>query len=112
VTAAGAGDHLERKNCTLAIIGHEPQLSAIEIGVEPAFDVEPHRHAEGVNSIFVLDGEVEFTLGDRLVRAGPHTWMSAPPGAPHGFRNPGPSRAKMLNIRAPDAGFVAGIRPF
>ena len=33
----------------------------------------------------MLDGEVEFTVGDEVVRAGPGTWLSAPPGARHGF---------------------------
>lgn len=110
VTLAGAGERLEREDSTLAIVGHEPQLSAIEIGVDPGFDVEPHRHADEVDSFFVLDGEIEFALGDRLVHAGPGTWMSAPPGLQHGFRNPGPNRARMLNVRAPDAGFVNDIR--
>lgn len=110
VTVAGAGERFEREHRTLAIVGHEPQLSAIEIGVDPGFNVEPHGHAGEVDSFFVLDGEVEFTLGERLVRAGAGTWMSAPPGVRHGFRNPGPSRARLLNVHAPDAGFVDGIR--
>jgi quercetin dioxygenase-like cupin family protein len=44
------------------------------------------------------------------VRAGPGTWLSAPPGARHGFRNGGSGWARVLNIHAPDAGFAGSIR--
>jgi quercetin dioxygenase-like cupin family protein len=109
VTDAGATERLVRENRTLAVLGDEPQLSAIEIAFDPSFAVEPHRHADHVDSFFVLDGEVEFALGERTLRAGAGTWMSAPPGAEHGFRNASPSRARVLNVHAPDAGFAAAL---
>jgi mannose-6-phosphate isomerase-like protein (cupin superfamily) len=35
------------------------------------------------------------------MRAGPGTWMSAPPDMRHGFRNPGSRDARLLHVRAP-----------
>ena len=58
----------------------------------------------------MLGGEIEFTLEDRALRAAPGTWVSAPPGTLHGFRNPGPGRARVLNLHTPDAGFAASVR--
>jgi quercetin dioxygenase-like cupin family protein len=110
VVRAGGGERHERDNRTLRIVGDVPQLSAIEISFDPGFTVDPHVHADEVDSFVVLDGEVEFTVGDRPVAAGPGTWVSAPAGARHGFRNRTSKRARVLNVHAPDCGFVAGIR--
>ena len=43
-------------------------------------------------------------------RAAPGTWYSAPTGFRHGFRNPGPSRARVLNVHTPDGGFTGRVR--
>jgi mannose-6-phosphate isomerase-like protein (cupin superfamily) len=58
----------------------------------------------------VIEGEVEFTIGDETVRAGPGTFFAAPPGVRHGFAIPGPGRARFLNIHAPATGFLEGVR--
>jgi hypothetical protein len=47
-----------------------------------------------VDAFFVLEGAVEF--------------VAAAPGARHGFRPE--SRIRLLNIRAPDAGFAEMLR--
>lgn len=60
--------------------------------------------------MLVLDGEIEL-LGEaesRRLSAG--TIVAAPPGVRHGFRNPGPGRARILVMRAPDGGFAAMVR--
>jgi len=45
-----------------------------------------------------------FTFGDRSVVAPPGTFVLAPSGVEHGFRNDGAVPVRMLNIHAP-AGF-------
>jgi quercetin dioxygenase-like cupin family protein len=95
------GGHIE-------VLGEEERLSAIALELEPGFAVGPHRHDERVDSFFVLDGEVEFTLGGEVVRAGPGSWVAAPPGARHGFRSLRHARA--VTFSAPDAGFAARMR--
>jgi quercetin dioxygenase-like cupin family protein len=76
---------------------------------EPGFGPEPHVHDDHTDSFFVLEGEVEFTIGDETVRAGPGTFVAAPPGVRHGFKIPGPGGARFLNIHAP-GGFYASQR--
>jgi mannose-6-phosphate isomerase-like protein (cupin superfamily) len=49
-------------------------------------------------------------VGDGEARAAPGTWYSAPPGLRHGFRNPGPARARVLNVHTPDDGFTGRVR--
>ena len=46
-----------------------------------------HRHANDVESFYVVEGEVSFFLGDqREVRAGAGAFVHVPAGAVHGFR--------------------------
>jgi quercetin dioxygenase-like cupin family protein len=110
VSRLGEGERFEREDRTVTILGHFPQVSALEIAFDPSFEVPPHRHDDHADSFYVLEGEVEFTLEDEVVRAGPGTWVSAPPGTLHGFRNPGSGRARVLNVHAPDAGFADSVR--
>ena len=112
IARPGRGERYERDNRTITVLGSEPQYSALEIAFDESFHVDPHHHDDHVDSFFVLDGTVAFTVGDQVVRAEPGMWLSAPPGARHGFRNGGSGRATVLNVHAPDAGFVAGIRGF
>jgi quercetin dioxygenase-like cupin family protein len=53
--------------------------------------------ADVMGGFFVLDGEVEFTLGERSLTGGPGTWMAAAPGEAHAVRG----QARVLNVRAP-----------
>ena len=110
VSGPGEGERFERSNRVVTIKGDLPEISANEIDFDPSFEIEPHLHDDQVDSFYVLEGEVEFTLADRVVRAVPGTWVSVPPGVVHGFRNPGPGRARFLNVHTPDAGFAAMIR--
>jgi mannose-6-phosphate isomerase-like protein (cupin superfamily) len=83
----------------------------IDLSCEPELGpVEPHVHPTKVDSFYILDGEVEFTLGDETIRAGADFYVAAPPGARHGFRPVGRNRARILNIHAPSDGFIERVR--
>ena len=110
VSGPGDGERFERENRTITIKADLPEVSALEIEFDPSFEVGPHRHADHADTFYVLEGEVEFTVEEKVVRAGPGTFVAAPPGTLHGFRNPGPGRARILNVHAPDAGFAASVR--
>ena len=110
VSRPEAGELFDRENRAIAIKSDLPQVSAFDIAFDPEFVVDPHLHDDHVDSFYVLAGEVDFTAGEDVVRAAAGTWFSAPPGMRHGFRNPGPGRARVLNVHAPDGGFVARIR--
>jgi len=110
VVRPGGGERFERANRTVTILGEEPQFSAFEMSFDESFVVDPHEHDDQADSFFVLDGAVDFTVGDRVERAGPGMWLSAPAGTTHGFRNGGSGRARVLNVHTPDAGFADWIR--
>jgi len=110
IVRPGGGERFERRNRTITILGDEPQFSALDIGFDESFVVDPHTHDDHADSFFVLEGAVEFTVGERTERAGPGMWLTAPPNARHGFRNGGSDWARVLNVHAPDAGFADWIR--
>jgi mannose-6-phosphate isomerase-like protein (cupin superfamily) len=66
--------------------------------------LEAHVHAEEDDAFYIVEGEMTFIFGDRSVAAPPGTFVLAPPGVEHGFRNDGDIPVRMLNIHAP-AGF-------
>jgi quercetin dioxygenase-like cupin family protein len=87
------------------------QLSAIELSFDPGWEgVDPHTHDDHVDAFFVLEGTVGFVVGTEDRRGGPGTFVAATPGARHGFGNPGESRIALLNLHAPDTGFVSRLR--
>ena len=111
VSRPGEGERFERANRTLTVRVEHEGLSAMEIEFDDTFSVDPHVHPDHVDAFVVLEGEVEFTAGDGTVVLGPGGIIAAPPGARHGFRARS-ARARVLNVHAPDAGFVDGIRGY
>ena len=93
------------------ILAELPELEVIELRFGPDFEgVEPHSHDDQVDSFYVLEGEAEFVMGDETVRLGPGSYVAAPIGVVHGFRNVGGRELRMLNVHAPNTGFAGRLR--
>lgn len=82
-----------------------PELSLLEGVVDPGEEVKPHLHRAQSDSFYVLEGELEFQVGGRIVRAAAGSYVLSPPGVVHGFRNASNRPARILNLHAP-GGFV------
>ena len=82
-----------------------PELSLLEITFDPGSGVDPHFHKGHSDSFYVLEGELEFHVGDEVFRATSGSFVLAPPNVIHHFRNVGDSPARMLNFHTP-GGFV------
>lgn len=65
----------------------------------------PHVHERHSDSFYVLAGELEFLLGDEIVRAPAGAFALAPPETVHTFWNPGQAIARYLNFHTPGARF-------
>jgi len=88
-----------------------PQLSAIDMTFLPEFEgVDPHTHPDHVDAFYVLEGQVEFRIGDEQRVAGPDTFVAAPRSSVHGFCNPGPEPIRFFNLHAPETGFLDRLR--
>jgi mannose-6-phosphate isomerase-like protein (cupin superfamily) len=110
VVPPGAGERLERAEWLVNTIEAETdQLSMFILEFDERWEgVDPHHHDDHVDSFYILEGEVDFQLGEDTVRVGPGFSVAAPIGVTHGFRPIGPAR--MLNLHAPDAGFAGRAR--
>lgn len=107
----GEGERLTRGDRYHRILAELPPIEVIEVRFGPEFEgVEPHAHDDHVDSFYVLEGEAEFTVGDATFRAPPGSWVAAPIGVRHGFRNAGDGELRMLNIHAPNVGFAGRLR--
>lgn len=105
------GERVARGPRAHRILAELPELEVIELRFGPDFEgVDPHTHADHIDSFYVLDGEAEFTVGDRVWRAGPGSYVAAPAGVVHGFRVAGDGELRMLNVHAPNTGFAERLR--
>src|SRR3954471_4124337 len=73
---------------------------------------EPHVHHHHTDAFYVLEGEVELSLGpeQQTVHATSGTFAAAPPDVVHTFRNASDATAIFLNIHAPSLGFGDVLR--
>ena len=90
----------ERSDITV-IKASTPELSLLEVEVEPGGSVDLHFHKRQSDSFYVLEGEIEFQVGERTIRAPAGSFVLSPPGVVHLFRNVSDSTVRLLNIHVP-----------
>jgi mannose-6-phosphate isomerase-like protein (cupin superfamily) len=111
VNGPAEGEPLKAEHRTLFVKAELPQLDLLEYDVGPDYEgASPHYHERHVDSFYVLEGELEFTVDGETIRAGAGTSVVVPPGVVHSFTNPGPGDARFLNVHAPESGFVDYLR--
>jgi mannose-6-phosphate isomerase-like protein (cupin superfamily) len=81
-----------------------PRFTFGIIDIQPGRVLEAHVHADEDDAFYILEGEMTFMFGDEEAAAPPGTFVLAPAGVEHAFRNDGATPVRMLNIHAP-AGF-------
>jgi uncharacterized cupin superfamily protein len=104
---------VDRPKRTLRILTELDPLIVSWFRYEPGeVGPEPHIHRHHTDAFYVLEGELELTLGPELqtVRADAGTLAAAPPNLVHTFRNASGGTAIFLNIHAPSMGFGNLIR--
>ena len=82
-----------------------------EIRVSPNNGPPPHIHSREDESFFVLEGEVDFQVGDEKITAQPGTFIQGPRGIAHSFKNNTQLPARMLVLITP-AGFENFVNEF
>jgi uncharacterized cupin superfamily protein len=61
----------------------------------------PHVHTNCEEAFYVLDGTVEFSLGETTTIGRPDTFVLVPGGVAHTFGNAGTTQARLLVLHAP-----------
>jgi quercetin dioxygenase-like cupin family protein len=89
----GPGDHY-----TFLVTGAESggAYFAMEALVPPGGGPPPHIHTREDETFYVLEGNVEFLLGEQTVVAGPGDFVNVPRGTVHRFQNTGTETARII----------------
>lgn len=105
------GEEIVRTARNHRVLCELPEMEVVELRFGPEFEgVAAHTHDDHIDSFYVIEGEAEFVV-DGQVLAGPAgTYVAAPIGVEHGFRNAGPGDLRLLNISTPNVGFIARMR--
>ena len=77
------------------------QFGILEGLLRPGRGPATHRHQRYDEAFYVLEGEIEYCIGDEWITVREGTCVFAPAGLTHGFRNSSPSDARQLIIAAP-----------
>lgn len=76
-------------------------FSAIELVTQPGQGVMVHVHEHEDELVYVVDGEIEVTLGDQTLTATAGILALLPRGIPHGFTNIGDKPSRVLDVILP-----------
>ena len=107
---AGEGERLASEHRVATIKIGRDELAVIEFALGPSFDgPDLHVHDDHTDAFYVLEGEIEFQVGETKSIGGPGTFVAAPPGVEHTFTNGG-GHSRLLNIHAPSADFHHWLR--
>jgi quercetin dioxygenase-like cupin family protein len=111
VSAPGKGERLVTGSRVVLLRSDLPELCVAEWELDGPYDGPPlHRHDRQVDSCYVLEGELEMTVGGAIQTAGPGTLASVPRGVRHTFNHRAEGKTRVVNIHAPDAGFAGVLR--
>ena len=111
VVGSCEGERLTDDNRQALVKIARDELALIEFTLEPGFEgPKPHVHKRHVDSFFVLEGEVEFRVGDETTRLGAGSCVAASPSVVHSFGRPGPQGARLINVHAPSCDFPDYLR--
>jgi len=67
----------------------------------------PHIHTREDETFYLIEGQIEFLLGDRKILAGPGDFVNVPRGSVHCFQNVGAKTARLVLTFTP-----AGIEKY
>ena len=69
--------------------------------IPPAFATGRHVHRVQEETFYLLEGECEWHVGDRTIRATPGTFLFIPPGVSHNITNVSEKPARVLMTVSP-----------
>ena len=82
-------------------------FSVLESVVQPGTGPVPHRHSREDEGFYVLEGQYEFRVGDRVILASAGSFLFAPRGIPHTYKNVGTAPSRHITFISP-----AGLEKF
>jgi quercetin dioxygenase-like cupin family protein len=75
--------------------------TVLEFAVAPGFNTGDHVHSTIEEIFYVVTGNVQIRVGERMLRGQPGDFVLVPPGVAHGFASLGDGPATMLLLISP-----------
>lgn len=69
--------------------------------IPPGAGAPPHIHHRETEAFYMLEGELDFIVGERAIRASSGDFLHVDKGVIHGYTNPGPAIARYVGIVTP-----------
>lgn len=69
--------------------------------IPPQTGAPPHIHHQESEAFYLLEGQLDFIVGERTVRATSGDFLHVDKGVTHGYTNPGPAIARYVGIVTP-----------
>lgn len=91
----------QEMNVKLAAAQSNGEMTVIEDLIQPNDGPPLHVHEKEHESYYVLEGEFEFVCGEDRVSGGPGTFVFAPRGLPHRYKNVGTMPGRILFTFSP-----------
>jgi mannose-6-phosphate isomerase-like protein (cupin superfamily) len=114
VTDAAVGNEelvADRPGLRVALLADVDEIGASETRGDLGGASPPsHIHRAHVESFYVLEGELTFTVAGAERRARPGSWVQVPPGVPHTFTSPANTIVRFLDIHTPSCGYGTFLR--
>lgn len=92
---------IELPGLRIAFRVSEPGYGLADAEVGPGFAPTPHVHARHHEVFLVVNGPIDFLVGDRTIHATDGEIVDVPPGYVHDFWNPGPRPARLVCLVTP-----------
>jgi quercetin dioxygenase-like cupin family protein len=96
----GAGYPAAGAETTFKVRGEDTggMFELTETSLPPHVGPPPHVHSKIDHAFYVLEGEIEYQAGERVIRVSRGGTVFVPHGTAHKFANPSPEPARMLQI--------------
>jgi mannose-6-phosphate isomerase-like protein (cupin superfamily) len=102
--SAGQGDSVSLRGTEVTFkvkSDHAEGVSCTEWVAAPGFDTGLHVHERLEETWYILDGQLEFRLGEETFDASAGACVFVPPHVPHAFANRSQAPAKFLLMTSP-----------
>ena len=94
--------HLGGQPLAFLVTGNDTRhTSMFEWTIPAGFSTGLHVHRVQEETFYVLEGECDWQVGDKRVRATPGTYLFLPPGVPHNIANASDKPARVLMTVSP-----------
>ena len=100
-----------REELSVTLLVDLEQLAVVDVRAARGWGTTPpHVHVRHGEALYILEGELELQLDDRVQQVGPGTWAFVPPGVAHAVETGSDTPARYLVLHAPGAGFGDYVR--